>query len=357
MSNEFINSFSTVDNNNQAPPRYYGLRSYVFFLLAFVLFLAIDKVGIEWKWAHIFFSYEYGFLKRGLIGEVLRLIQIPTDLDNFKILSVLMLVGVTTAFFNIIKKEPTKVFIGLSLIFLCSPLLLKNLVYDWGRFDQIAIMVVFLQLLWIGDTRKSNYLLFCSPLLIFVHEATLLWAFPTILAIAFFENRKALYLLVPLIGVSAGVILIWGGLNIAPDKYLTLLEEWAKPNSVHWAIIYTLTASLKDSISYSVPALLINMHSERGHIAETLCVISSTPLFFYKQWIWMIFNFLALISASVLFIIANDHFRWISLLGIINLFFLLYAYKKNQIRNVELMATYLIFIGIIESFMPPVGVF
>ncbi len=352
-----MNLFSNIKNNSQALIRCHRLRCYIYFLLVVILFLVIDKVYIEWKWAHIFFSYEYGFLKRGLIGELLRLTKIPTSLDNFKILSVLMLVGITTAFFNIIKKEPTIVFIGFSLIFFCSPLLLKNLVYDWGRFDQIAIMVVLLQLLWIGDARKSNYLLFCSPLLIFIHEATLLWAFPTILAIAFFENRKTLYLLIPLIALSTGVILIWGGLDIAPNTYLTLLEEWAKPNNVHWAIIYTLTASLKDSILYSVPALIINMHSERGYIAETVCVVSSIPLFFYKQRIWIILNFFALMSASTLFIIANDHFRWISLLGIINLFFLLYAYKKNQIKNVNLMSVYLISIGMIVSFMSPVGIF
>lgn len=326
-----------------------------FFSVAMLIVLCISKTEIEWKWAHIYFSYEYGFMKRGLIGEIFRLSHIPSDLDNFKVLSVLMLLGVVTLFFNLIKD--TKVFLGFAALFLCSPLLLKNLVYDWGRFDQIAIMVVFLQLLWLDEKTKLRYLYLGSPLLVFMHEGTLLWTFPALLTIAYLEDRKVLLYLLPALGLSVISILLWGGLDVNPEQYLASLQSWAKPNTVHWAIIYTLTASIQDSIHYSVPALLINAQSERGYVAIALLALHSIPLVFYKNNQLILFNVTALVVACSLFLIANDHFRWIALMGMINLFFLIYAYKRNYLKDLNMLCAYLLVMSAIELFMAPVGVF
>lgn len=332
-------------------------RAVCFFMGAFIVFLCIPKTEIEWKWAHIYFSYEFGFMKRGLIGEIFRISKIPTSLDNFKVLSVLMLLGVVTLFFRLIKGAEHKIYFALAALFLSSPLLLKNLVYDWGRFDQIGIMVVFLQLLWLDDKARLRWLYLLSPLLVLIHEGTLLWIFPTLLLMAYREDKNVLLYLLPSLGITVACILRWGGLDVEPDAYLASLENWAKPNSVHWAIIYTLTASISDSIHYSLDALPANIQSNRGYVSVALLALHSLPMTFYKNNQLILFNVASLFIASSLFLIANDHFRWMALMGMINLFFLLYANKRHELKNTQLLAVYLLLLSALELFMSPVGVF
>jgi len=359
--NDISVPLSTQSEDEQEPNlatiNFYEIRKYIYFLSSALLILFIEKFAIEWKWAHIFFSYEYGFMKRGLLGQVFRVLSIPTDLDNFKVFSVFMLLGVVVTYYNLIKKFSHKTFFEFAPFFISSPLLLKNLIYDWGRFDQIAIAVIFLQIIWVGEKRKSHYLLLLTPLLIFIHEGTVLWAFPIIFTIAYFENRKTLYLVAPLVLYSVLAILIWGGLDIDADTYLKRLNAWAAPNSVHWAIIYTLTASIKDSIAYSLVGLEINVNSDRGHLAIVLLASSIISLSFLKSMLLVAFNILSLISASALFVVANDHFRWVALMGMINLFFLLYAHKKNQIKDTKILRFYLVAMSIVGLLLPPIGIY
>src|SRR5688572_33327882 len=112
-------------------------------------------------------------------------------------------------YYHLIKKINLKYFFIFGLLFITSPLLLKNLIYDWGRFDQIAIAYLFACLIFLTDKRferLSYILLLLSPILLFIHEATILWVFPILFAITYFEKPKLLYILIPLTCVCFFII-------------------------------------------------------------------------------------------------------------------------------------------------------
>jgi hypothetical protein len=118
-----------------------------------------------------------------------------------------------------------------------------------------------------------------------------------------------------------------------------------------------LTASLYDSVVFSLPAIYTNIESARGHQAIALLALHSVPLVFYKSTLLAAFNLLALVCASFLFVLAIDHFRWISLMAMINLFFLIYAYKRQHINNGRILFGYLISMSLLEIWMNPVGIY
>lgn len=336
-------------------------QSFLFFAACFFTFLFVQKSGFEWKWCHLFFSYEFGFLKRGLIGQLFRIFSIPATWDNFAIFSSLMLTGVTFTFYNLIKNISNLAFTAFAVLFICTPALLRNLVHDWGRFDQIAIIFIFLLLLCTNNFRKFRGLLCLSPLLLFMHEATLIWAFPTILAITFLTDRKSAYLLTPIVILCEVLILKFGELNVDANTYTQKLMMWATPTPtptpISPRVVATLTDRVSDVIAVSVSALTSNIHITAGKIAIGVLLSFMGTLYFIKDKIVIGFALLSLFSACVLFFVALDHFRWISLMCFIILFYLLYAHQKDLIRNEKIFYFYLILLGILGLFFNPVGIY
>jgi len=332
-------------------------QSYLFIFACFLTALIVKKSGFEWKWCHLFFSYEFGFLKRGLIGQLFRTLSISTSWDNFAIFSTLMLTGVIFAFHNLIKNVSTRAFLAFALLFVCTPVLLRNLSHDWGRFDQIALAFIFVLLLCTENIKQFRALLCLSPLLLFIHEATAVWALPTILAITFLTDRKSVYFITPVIIICGACILAFGGLNMDPDVYGAKLVAWASPIPIYPTVISTLTESTQSSIATSLPVLATNIHTKEGITAIGILLSFIASLFFIKDKVVVGFAILSLLSACVLFIVALDHFRWVSLMCFIVLFYLLYAHQKNLIRNKNAFYYYLMTLSILGLFFNPIGIY
>lgn len=349
-----MNNFFSWQASGIFFPRY---RTFAFFVAAIFMILFTEKVDIQWKWAHLFFDYQYGFLKRGLIGEIYRWLPLAPSLDNFKVISALLLGSVAILYHHLIREMPNREYFGLAILFLCSPLLFRNYIHDWGRYDQLAILFVFLQIYFVGDKVRSERLLWLSPLLLFIHEATAVWAFPTILTIAWFEHRSLLYKLLPVLVACGVAILLWGGLDIDPWLYHERLREWAHPEFVHWTLVLTVTSQMTDVISQYFPYFWQNFNSPQGHQAILFFALSVVPIFMIKDKRLMVLNLLALASTCILFVVAADHWRWVSLLGTSALFSVLYAYKKNLIHAPVVVSSYLMIIGLMGMVFDPIGIF
>lgn len=345
---------TTVSLKNQFISR--NSLSYLFYIACFFTFLVTQKAGFEWKWSHLFFSYEQGFLKRGLIGEIFNILAIPTTWDNFAIFSALLLTGVIVTFHQLLKNMDVLSYCAFAVAFIGMPVFLRNLAHDWGRFDQIALIFVFLLLFCLNNLAKFRLLLCISPLLLFIHEATLLWVFPTVLVIAFFTDRKSAYLLAPVLLVCMAVILQWGNLDIDEGAYMTLMSEWASPIPIYPLVVKTLTESPQQVIAASVPALIANLQTAHGMFSVAIMLSVAASLFFIRDKVLVGFSFLSLLSACILFIVAVDFFRWISLLCFIVMFYLLYAHQRELIRNKTILNYYLILLGFTGLFFDPVGI-
>lgn len=343
-----INFIDSIANN---------VRSFFYFFAITVVIIVTEKVDIEWKWAHLFFDYEYGFLKRGLVGELIGWTPVEPSLDNFKVMSVLLLIGVAVVFYRLIKDMPNRDFYAFSFLFLFSPLLFRNYVHDWGRYDQLAILFVLLLIYHIEDETKSKLLLYSSPLLLFVHEGFVLWAFPTILTIAFFEQRSVLYKLLPILLICGICILIWGGLDTDPRKYYFELREWAAPHSIHWPIVLSVSSGFSDVISDYAPYFWQNFNSTKGYQAMFFFAISALPLALITDKRLLLLSLASLVSTSLLFVLAADHWRWVSLLGTSAMFSMLYAHKKLLLKNPPALSYYLILLGLAGLLIGPIGIF
>jgi hypothetical protein len=321
--------------------------------------LSLPKTEIEWKWAHIFFNYEFGFLKRGLIGQVFNWLSISTSFDNFNVFSSIMIFLVIWFYYHLIKNMPLAYSFIFGFLFLTSPLLLKNLIYDWGRFDQIAIAYLFACLICLTDKRfhrLSYILLLLSPILLFIHEATILWIFPILLAIAYLEKPKLLYILIPLTCVCFVIILSFGSLKVNPPDYIEQLEKWAAPRWIHFSIVNTLTNSFSHSLEISIPAILPNLKSKQGIIGLIELASLLGLLVFVRSRLIVLFTVASLIIATFLFCVALDHFRWMSLIAFIMLTSLIYAQKKGMLRDSKFLPAYCICLSLMNIFVEPVGI-
>lgn len=346
-------TFSTIKNKF-----IYGkFLSHLFYIACFFVFLVTQKAGFEWKWSHLFFSYQEGFLKRGLIGEIFNILSIPTTWDTFAIFGALMLTGVIISFHQLLKNMDALSFFAFAAAFIGTPVLLRNLSHDWGRFDQIALIFVFLLLLSINNLSKFRLLLSFSPLLLFIHEATLLWVFPTVLAITFFTDRKSAYILAPVLLACMAAILRWGNLDIDEGTYMTLMAEWAHPIPIYPLVVKTLTESPQQVIAFSIPAFIANIHTFHGMLSVGIILSMLVSLFLISDKMLLGFSLLSLLSACILFIVAVDFFRWISLMCFIVIFYLLYAHQRGLIHNATILNYYLILLGFAGFFLDPVGIY
>ncbi len=333
-----------------------GVRGFFFFFASIAVILLTEKVDIEWKWAHLFFDYDYGFLKRGLVGELIDWTPIDPSLENFKAIAVLLLLGVAVAFYQLIKDMPNKEFFGFSFLFLFSPLLFRNYVFDWGRYDQLAIIFVFLLIRFSEDDSKSRWFLYASPLLLFIHEGFVFWVFPIILTIALLQQKSTLYKLLPILLFSGVCILTWGGLDIDPDEYYLHLQEWAKPHSIHQAIVFTFTPGISDVISEFSLYAGKNLTTAKGYKAIFFLFLSVLPLTLIADKRLLLLGLLGVVSSGVLLILGADIWRWVSLMATSAMFFLLYAYKKSMLRTSPALGYYLMLAGLIGLVSAPIGI-
>lgn len=331
----------------------------VYFILAIFMVLSLKKMEVDWKWAHMFFNYDYGFLKRGLPGQLFNWLGISTGYDNFLVFSSIMMCLVIWFYYQAIKNMSSIFFILFALIFLTSPLLLKNLIYDWGRFDQLAIIYLFASVIALTDKaldKLATALILLSPSLLFIHEATILWFFPLFFTLVCLEKPRWLLYLLPVCTASFLLILNYGHLKVYPPEYYELLNQWSQPRWVHPSIVNTLTNTLSQSLEMSIPAIIPNLVSKQGIIGSIELIAMLGLLFFVRSPKLIMLTIAALLISLGLFAVALDHFRWMSLMGFIMLTVLIYARRKLLLFYSHYLLVYVLLLSAINVFLGPVGI-
>ena len=196
-----------------------------FFLIFAVILsvLAIEKSSLAWKSSHLIFDYHFGFIKRGIIGEILSLFSPFVIIKSVHAFAYLQLATLAILLLNHIRKS----LFPLSLLLLCSPFGFRNLIFDWGRFDQIGY--IFILVLFGSRNWKTSFeiLLFASPFLILVHEAMIIWLFPLIMIVAIHkkitDEKILVWLTISLIFTL--LVVFWGKANVEIDTMLSYLNS------------------------------------------------------------------------------------------------------------------------------------
>lgn len=132
-----------------------------YFVIFAILFLSILR-GIRvpniWSYSHFLFNYDLGFIKRGLIGEIISQFNNPYLLsyEFFFIFSIAILFIVIVLISLLLKdliNSHNPIFIGCSVVF-SSSLAVVFLSHSVGYFDHIGLLVALITLKINGFYKK-----------------------------------------------------------------------------------------------------------------------------------------------------------------------------------------------------------
>ena len=177
-------------------------RLHYFILYLFLTFWLFARSGLKidvgcYKYTQYLFNYEYEFLKRGFVGEVLSLFFDRLNYEVVCYLSLIFLILLSVFFFNIFissfnrKNDISKLIF--SIMVFTSPLTLQHFIYDFGRFDILNFTITFLCFFIIEKFYKKILLVLILIgslmfLMLLIHEAAFFMFIPVIFAYWFFKN-------------------------------------------------------------------------------------------------------------------------------------------------------------------------
>jgi hypothetical protein len=175
-----------MQNTKSAINFSFNSKSWLFFVIA-ILFLSILR-GIRspnlWSYSHYLFNYDFGFVKRGFIGEIISRFDNPYFLsyEFFVFFSIglftINMIILCFLFKDFIKSQ-NPVLMGCSFVF-SSSLAVVYLSNTIGYFDHIGLFIALVTLKICGFYKKLAFLLLSIPFALLIHEAILIIFFPVI---------------------------------------------------------------------------------------------------------------------------------------------------------------------------------
>jgi hypothetical protein len=210
------------------------------FILILALTLLVYSIlrGIKfpniWSYTHYLFNYENGFTKRGLIGSIVRKIDIEFmySYHFFFIFSIATFALSIALFIRLIKKslKPGDVYFELCIYLFMSSLALVFLSNTIGYFDHIGLLIT---LIILNISSFKYKLLFAFPSFIFclfTHEASAIIFFPVVFLSLLNEipPKKNIKKYLSLIAFSITCIVVTfvvGGSTISENKILSSVEK------------------------------------------------------------------------------------------------------------------------------------
>ncbi|ALH95123.1 hypothetical protein [Acinetobacter equi] len=324
-----------------------------FLILTIVLFIHSRVYSLDFSltldpymYSTWLFSYEYGFMQRGFIGEIFNQLNLNKNYNSIRSISfsiVLILYYLLyILILNILKKtnlSKKNIILYISCFFFCS-FTLSEFILEAGRFDQIFQILTLLFLFILIKIKSyiisSLYILLIIPLITITHEAGIIIFLPLILSIYYLEYKKIIPIIVflALSIISITLISHFGKINtLHLEKLISTYEEYRGYNEFAFR---TTSLSLYEN-------LLMNWHSlieRKTFIPIILSLIIIYPVIrlitISISKTSYLYYFIFTMSPLALSLIAYDYFRWISLF-LFN-FFILFTYliNKKLISNSQL---------------------
>lgn len=183
-----------------------AVHIYFALLAVSVFFLNIRGLPSNWNATHWLFTYELGFAKRSLIGEVYSWVVAEPSIVNIGfayLLASILVVALLLLLFNrlasiVFAEGDTSQLNRLYfLIFFCvvllSPSFIQQILFDAGRFDVFGwLLLIGAAISIVRTSRAVSFVcvLVTSVLAITIHEAFVLWVFPSMVAMWYWCHGK-----------------------------------------------------------------------------------------------------------------------------------------------------------------------
>ena len=161
-------------------------RSVMFFTLLLLLNSVLRGIRFPniWSYTHYLFDYDYGFIKRGLIGSIVNGMNVPFlhSYDFFVFFSFSIFFASMVLLLRLVGHswKPGNLWFNLCVFLFCSSPAVVLLSHTVGYFDHIGLLVTLI-ILNISSSRLK--LAFSFPLFLFclfTHEAAFILFFPVV---------------------------------------------------------------------------------------------------------------------------------------------------------------------------------
>lgn len=337
------------------------IKEYRLFLWAFLvsIILAIKQfyAGLgNWIFSQYLINYEIQFLKRGLLGELLRLLNGGVTVKFVHIFSVISLIIFIAIFsWKITKpaKKNQKLF-WFSILALTSPATINHFIWDTGRFD-ITLLVLFFINIWLID-KKRNSLTFILSTLIFlvmllIHEvAFFMFIPPLIMFWIYLEKKISIYpvLLIIISFISTYLISTLGLLS--PEVFGEYFDRMVHTHGIDWVKEGSLGVIRDGSLGHNSSHTLGRILAPDYLFYHIIFVIFLYPFLyllfnqlkaFHNKDKWAFILVLSSFSSLALYPLGTDLFRWWSVA--LTVYFILVTYllltndKIEQVISVDIL--------------------
>ncbi|WP_236187125.1 hypothetical protein [Pseudomonas protegens] len=335
------------------PPKKVMLLLFIF--LSTLILLRSHTTISNWNSTQWLFNYSESFVKRGLLGEALRIFVDHIDRNNIAIASYIILSSalalLTIVFYVPVSKSGKAGIWIFFFIALTHPATLQHFIYDPGRFDTFCLALALTSMLFITRFRGplgALIVLISMSTSILAHEASFLMYVPLVIAYWIYiepDPKKLPIKLLTLIALLAVTYIVstQGLLNHENlEKDLLLSREkygnWVVSDSLD--VLYkggviqniSRTAHAGASIKYILHSLIAftfillpMIFLARKFINSNNKPKLSKPMFLVM---------LAALSPLALYPLGSDHFRWWSL-AITNIFIAIsiFLYRDSSLRD------------------------
>ena len=351
----------------------------LFFFLLLWLYARVGQYDIHsFMQTHHLFNYEHEFLKRALVGEILRLSFENLDADIIFNLSLLFLIFLSIVFFKIFfinfNKDNNINKLIFSIMVFVSPLTLQHFIFDIGRFEIINILLTLLIFLIIKKFHKNTFLtvIFIFPLLncmLLIHEGSLFMFIPMIFGFWFFKNSEIktfivqLFLFLIIIFITYKISTLGLSTKYTFKEYYNLLlnqhllfNEVSDHNSflrINLAAVEVLYRDLFNTydpnVKYAIFEDTIRLGFRFKSLVDNLILIFLlSPTFFIVFTIYRGFfkvsNFkvklilITPLAPFALFVLGYDHMRWWAIM-FTNIFLILFRLCEEKNLYLEIILT------------------
>lgn len=336
-------------------------KKILFFLIIPILFALFNSYNPidDFNYTHWLFNYNYQFIKRGLIGQILNILSIKPTLEAVYFFSyvilLLMFYLFVLFFWNTIKPFNTELILFFLLVIFHSATL-QHFHYDIGRFDQIGIIATILLIFLLPRvtiTLQVIIILFTFSVLILIHEALFIIFGPLIFVYWIFliryENHLVIYKILIFVSLSIMTLAVskYGLMKVISAKNYYELLSRIYGSFVDKGAVLVLYRNFDDNFEFTH-----QIGFSIGHHILMLLVVAPIifllSILFYNYHLKVrdlnvkakYFTFiLSAISPLILYPIAVDRFRWISI-AITNIFIVIAILIQDNNFKLTLIKTF-----------------
>lgn len=269
------------------------------------------------------FSYDYGFIKRALPGEIFQYLNVDPNYKNVRIVSIILFLVLFSLFsklvYDFLKKVgfDNKYIVIYSLCILSLSYTTTQWIREISRFDHIGqILFIFLVIL-LSKNINRYYILFIIlcvlPLMALTHEAMIIFFTPAIIYIHYVQyNKLKDTLIIAFEAVFLLLIIILYG-KMTQSQATLIIETFYNYKNFQPYAVSTSLLSLKENIDSN----FITFFETKAYVRIFFSILFLSPVFLFvractnrKIFVAILFFSAAPLSLSI---IAFDYIRWVAL--------------------------------------------